>query len=109
MQFVSESVNQPHKYTFFYISKSYLFCMLIMNKILKWANEIFVLKQKKNQALLFINYIYSLYIYMLIMNQIIKQTKAICFKSACCYNHGACLHLYTIHEPSNQASESNFF
>ena len=43
------------------------------------------------------------------MNQIIKQVNAICFKSACCYNHGTCLHLYTIHEPTNQTSESNFF
>ena len=80
--------------------------MSIMNQIVKQANEIFVLKQKK-QACLSIYQICSLY--MLITNQIIKQLNAICFKSARCYSHGTCLHLYTIHEPTNQASESNLF
>ena len=51
--------------------------MLRMKQILKQANAIFVLKQKK-QACLLIYYICSLY--MLITNQINKQANAICFK-----------------------------
>ena len=77
-----------------------------MNQIIKQVNTIICFKNTKKSRACVLRILNLQFVYM---NQIIKQVNAICFKSACCYNHGTCLHLCTIHEPTNQASESNFF
>ena len=78
-----------------------------MNQIFKQENTIICFKIKRKPCLCFKNIKSTVCLYE--SNNQASTVNAICFKSAYCYNHGTCLHLYTIHEPTNQASESNSF
>ena len=78
---------------------------LIMNQIIKHENTIICFKIKRKLCLRLKNSKSTVCLYE--SNNQASKCNLFQFKSACCYNHGTCLHLYTIHEPTNQASESN--